>query len=206
MWNKDATKLAFISEQPEKKAFRVFFDTEAEPESEEKKKELAKLDGEEVKYDFDQSFGETLEGKKRPVLTIYDLSEKKLHRINMKKLGKEELYPSSPIFDQDDNVVFHAYHLPIAKLGLNFCFNRPTSVYRVSDWKNQKKEASEEEKKETSEEEKKESEEEKECLLECLSGDDYVACFPKFTDDFSHLIYSGSTTKFTTHTTCFEIK
>lgn len=40
----------------------------------------------------------------------------------------------------------------------------------------------------------------------CLSGNDFVACYPKFNDDYTSLIYFASTQKFLSTSTCFELK
>jgi len=39
-----------------------------------------------------------------------------------------------------------------------------------------------------------------------MSGKDYCACFPKFTDDYKHLVYFGTQNEFITHSTCFELR
>ena len=126
-WSKDGTKIAFISEKPEVKAFKPYWSAEAITTDPEKLKEEAKMTSIGDKYNYEANFGETLVNKKLPVLTIYDLEKKDLSRIDLTSVNSDlfkDSYPACPIFDESGNgLVFHAYFLPNAKLGLNFCHN-----------------------------------------------------------------------------------
>ena len=47
-------------------------------------------------------------------------------------LNSENEYPQYPVFDENsEGVVFNSVKMPIRKLGLNFCLNRPTSLVYV---------------------------------------------------------------------------
>ena len=54
------------------------------------------------KYNYEASFGETLDKKKIPVITIYDFTTKSLSRLDLKEVDKDifnNAYPAAPIFD-----------------------------------------------------------------------------------------------------------
>jgi hypothetical protein len=56
-------------------------------------------------------FGETLIGKKRPTMFIFDIKENKLSEVQ----GVKDLidtYPTFPIFDENDGIIFSGIHTP----------------------------------------------------------------------------------------------
>ena len=47
----------------------------------------------------------------------------------------DDVHPSFPIFDKNGTgIIFHGIHLPIDKLGLLYCFNRPTKLYYIKEY------------------------------------------------------------------------
>ena len=47
----------------------------------------------------------------------------------------DHVYPAHPIFDESgDGILFHGYSLPIDKLGLSGCLNRPTKIYHIKNY------------------------------------------------------------------------
>ena len=49
----------------------------------------------------------------------------------------DNVYPAHPIFDESgDGILFHGYSLPIDKLGLSGCLNRPTKIYHIKNYCN----------------------------------------------------------------------
>ena len=110
-FDKNQMKIVFISEQPEKKFNLLWGNEEAKAEN------ASVID----KYNYDASFGETLDKKKQPVITVFNLETLSLTRT---QVPLKDAYPASPIFDESgEGIIFHAYHLPTAKLGLNYCHN-----------------------------------------------------------------------------------
>lgn len=181
-WSKSKKKIAFISEKPETKAFRPFWNSEAPQTDPEKLKEEEKMTSFSEKFNYESTFGETLSNKKLPILTVYDLEKKQLTWIDLKDVDKDlfiDCYPASPIFDESENgIIFHAYHSPHAKLGLNFCHNKVTKLYYIPNYSGKVEKTNDELPKE--EESKMEKKEEKKEYgeVKILSGDDYMSCYP----------------------------
>jgi len=68
------------------------------------------------------------------------------------------------------------------KFGMNFCLNRDTKLYHIADPVFDKKKLP------------------AESYMRCLNPSEYMAINPKFSDDFSRLIYFGAKDKFISHT------
>ena len=103
----------------------------------------------------------------------------------------DDVHPAFPIFDKSGNgIIFHGFHLPIDKLGLIYCFNRPTKLYYLKQYEN-------------NEEVKEEKSDSSKIIFEAetLTPDYYFAAFPKFTDDYKYLSFFCSKDKFHTHAT-----
>jgi hypothetical protein len=140
-WSKDSKHIVFIGEKPEVAKYKPFFKDEEE-KKEEAKKEDKKEDGKEPEKEFWQDekfllkehFGETLAGKQNPAVFVFDLDSNKLSELQFGKHLAATDYPQYPIFDEHSKgVIFSAVSMPIKKLGLNFCLNRPTSIYYAKD-------------------------------------------------------------------------
>jgi hypothetical protein len=72
---------------------------------------------------------------------------------------------------------------------LNFCLNRPATIEYIEDPKFKDKEA-----------------DEIENYITCVSPGDYLATRPRFSPDYSRLVYFGSTEKFLSHTGNYQFK
>lgn len=139
-WSRDGKKVCFIGEKPAIAEYKPFFRDAAEAEKGqgEKEEECKKAKGEagehwqDEKFQYVEHFGETLSDKRRPVIFIFDLSENRLDQVRFgKHLGSTD-YPSQPVFDKNSKgIVFSCLHLPIKKLGLNFCLNRPATIEHI---------------------------------------------------------------------------
>jgi hypothetical protein len=76
-------------------------------------------------------FGETLVGKKRPTIFVFNIKENTLNEVHGIPKGT---YPAFPIFDQDSKgIVFSGIQMPVQKLGLSYCLNRPTPLFYLAD-------------------------------------------------------------------------
>lgn len=111
-WSKDNSKIIFIGEKPEPASYKNYWEDEKEEpkkdaeegKSEEKKEEEKKEakeegPGQDSKYLYVDEFGETLTGKKRPTIFIFNLKENKLQEV----LGiNEGEYPAFPVLDESN--------------------------------------------------------------------------------------------------------
>lgn len=98
--------------------------------------------------------------------------------------------------EKGTGIIFHGYHLPIEKLGLNYCLNRPTKLYYIKRYEDE----NEDKNAEDGEERKFKFD------VEVLTEDDYFAGFAKFTSDYKYLAYFSVKEQFHTHTTAFALK
>lgn len=73
--------------------------------------------------------------------------------------------------------------MPIKKLGLNFCLNRPSALCYVSEPKFKKEDADAVEE-----------------YVTYLNKGEYMAMQPRFSNDFSRLAFIASENKFLSHT------
>ena len=107
------------------------------------------------------------------------------------------MFPACPIFDESGTgIIFHGYKLPIEKLGLNFCLNRPTSLYYIRKYEDESEDSSKAEGAQKSE---------FEFDVEELSKDQYFAGFARFSSDYKYLAYFSVEQEFWTHSTSFAL-
>ena len=116
---------------------------------------------------------------------VFDVEENKLHKVCLSKIWKKTDYIQNPIFDNNDGIVFNLLSSPIKKLGLNFCLNRPSVLCHIKEPKFKKEEESE---------------------VTILNQGEYMAMQPKFSPDFSKLVYIGSKNKFVAHSSNFQLR
>lgn len=131
-WSADETKITFIGEVPEIAAYKNPFEEQPKKEEEETKSKAEKPEEhwQDEKYLYTNDFGETLVGKKTPGVFVFNLKDNTLERLQ----GiPADLYPQRPMFDDKKGLVFSAVKLPLKKLGLSVCLNRPTSLYYIKD-------------------------------------------------------------------------
>ena len=136
----------FIAEKPEPAAYKNYWEDEAPKKKEEEgkgsgEKEEEKKDSKEEdkppvvyldeKYKYIDDFGETLIGKKRPALFVFDIIENTINEV----VGIDQgVYPTFPIFDETNkSIIYAGIKSPIMKLGMNFCLNRDTKLYHLRD-------------------------------------------------------------------------
>ncbi|CAI2385739.1 unnamed protein product [Moneuplotes crassus] len=218
-WSKNNDKITFIAEKKPNEAFTPYWDNESKkPMTDEEAKKDAKVPHNYRKWLYNDrkgtqinNFGETLTDKKHPVMVVYDLELRKITIIDIQEFRQngnidtgefDDVYPAHPIFDQSgEGIVFHGYNLPIDKLGLNFCLNKPTKLYHLKAYSQPEKAKKENG---TSEEPQEDSEPFK-YDIETLTEEFYFAGFPKFSDDYKYLSYFGSKEEFITHGTCLEL-
>ena len=132
-------------------------------------------------------FGETLVGKKRPAVFIFNLLENTISEV----LGIEAgIFAAFPIFDETNKgIIYSGIKSPVMKMGMNFCLNRDTKLYHIRepvfDKKNLPAEGG---------------------YVKCLNPTEFMAVTPKFSDDYSKLLYIGAKEKFISHSGNFEIR
>jgi len=126
-----------------------------------------------------------LTGKQRPAIYVFDTEENKLQQVHLGKAFKETDYLQNPIFDESQGIVFTAISLPVKKLGLNFCLNRPTALCYLKEPKFKKDEESE---------------------VVYLNKGEFMGMQPKFSEDLSKLVYIASEEKFLAHSSNFQLK
>lgn len=87
-WSRDETKIAFIGEKPEPAAYKNYWEDEQPKKSEEYEKKREDKEEEKAptiyldeKYKYLDDFGETLIGKKRPAIFIFDLVSNTLNEV-----------------------------------------------------------------------------------------------------------------------------
>ena len=198
-WSKDSKHIVFIGEKPEVSKYKPFYKDEEE-KKEEKKDEEKKEDDKEKEKEFWQDekfllkehFGETLAAKQNPAVFVFDLESNKLNQLQFGKHLPVTDYPQYPVFDEHSKgIVFSAVSMPIKKLGLNFCLNRPTSLYYVKDpvYKKDEVDKVEEGK-----------------YLTCVNPGEYVGMQARFSDDYTRLCYFASTNQFLSHSGNYEMK
>ena len=96
----------------------------------------------------------------------------------------------NPVFDEHSKgIVFNCVSLPIKQLGLNFCLNRKSSIWYVSDPKYSKQDADKEEN-----------------YIAKLNEGDYFSMQPRFSNDYSRLCFVASEQKFLTHSGNYQLK
>ena len=80
--------------------------------------------------------------------------------------------------------------MPVMKLGLVACLNRPTQLYHIAKPIVEKKKWTEFENKDA-------------YLKQINPEAEYLAVYPRFSDDCSRLVYVGRDEKFLSHSTNF---
>ena len=101
-------------------------------------------------------------------------------------------YPQYPVFDEfSTGVVFDSVSMATKKLGLNFCLNRPTSLYYIKEPKFKKEEV-----KELAQAD----------YVACLNPGEYVGMQARFSHDYSRLCYVASENKFLSHSGNYQLK
>ena len=120
-------------------------------------------------------------GKKRPGLFIYDLKENTLSEVA--GLPEGNFFPTFPVFDEHSKgIVFPAINTPMQKFGMNYCLNRDTKLYYIRDPVSDKKKVPAEG-----------------VYMQCLNPSEFMAVCPRFSEDFSKLMYFGTKDKFISH-------
>lgn len=197
-WSADEKKIAFIAEVPEIASYKNPFEETKKPDPEkeeskdgsESKKEEAKEEyWQEDKFLYKNDFGEALTGKSLPAIFVFDLKANSLERLQGLT---DDLYPQRPIFDEHSKgLLFSAVKLPIKKLGLNFCLNRPTHLYYVAEPIFDKK---------------KLQADDSTYLRQINPASEYMAMHQKLSKDFKHLVYIGSEKQFLSHSGNYQLK
>eukprot|EP00347_Sterkiella_histriomuscorum_P007160 403350033 len=200
-WSKDETKIVFIGERPEPAAYKNYWEDDnggkkKDPEEEEKKSEEEKKKEEDKeqhfldeKYQYTDDFGETLVGKKRPAIFVFNLIENTIEEVQ----GIDStLHPAYPQFDETSNaIVFVGYSMPIHKIGMNFCLNKDTKLYYIRDPITDKK---------------KLKENKPDNYVQCLNSTEFASFMPKFSRDYSRLLYFGAQEKFISHSGNYQMR
>ncbi|CAI2385616.1 unnamed protein product [Moneuplotes crassus] len=203
-FNQDHTKIVFIAEDKNIPSYESYFSTNSQENTPNSVPLYKKWKYNDLDSTQKNNFGETLTNKKHPVIVVYDLAHKKIKVLDIQKLYKEgtlqpnifdSTFPAHPIFDESgEGIIFHGYHLPIDRLGLNFALNRPTKLYYL------KKHDLEEERSDSNE--SGEAEKAKpQYDVEILTKDSYFSGFAKFSSDYKYLSYFCVKEKFHTHMT-----
>lgn len=112
--------------------------------------------------------------------------ENKLSRVQFgKHLDDQKNYMTDPTFDeQSKGLVISNIHMPVKKLGMNFCLNKPTSLIYIKDPKFSKEDADKVEDGQ---------------YIMTLTSNEYMALKPNFSRDMTKLAYIASTEKFVSH-------
>lgn len=82
--------------------------------------------------------------------------------------------------------MFAGVNTPIMKLGMNFCLNRDTKLYHIIEPVFDKKLLTA-------------------TYLKCLNPKEFLSINPKFSEDFSKLLFIGVKESFISHTTNFQL-
>ncbi|CAI2385869.1 unnamed protein product [Moneuplotes crassus] len=215
-WSKSKDKIVFVAEKKPNDNFTPYWDNEVKkPMTKEEAGKDSKIPHNFRKWLYNDkqgtqinNFGETLTDRKYPVMVVYDLKLRKITILDIQEFFKNgnidtdaftNIYPAHPLFDESgEGIVFHGYNLPIDKVGINFCLNKPTKLYHL------KKYSQPESIKKDNEASQEDSEPFK-YEIETLTEDYYFAGFPKFSDDYTYLAYFGSKEEFITHATSLEL-
>jgi hypothetical protein len=85
-WSRDHKKIVFVGEVPEIANYKPFFKDPEEPKKEEEKKEkddkaAPEEHWQDEKFLYKEDFGETLGGKVKPAIFIFNLEENKLQQV-----------------------------------------------------------------------------------------------------------------------------
>ena len=88
-WSKDESKVVFIGEKAEPASYKNYWEDEQpkKPEEEEKKEEAKKEEEKkeehwmDEKYNYLDDFGETMIGKKRATIFVFNLKENQLYEV-----------------------------------------------------------------------------------------------------------------------------
>ena len=227
-WSKNKDKIVFIAEREDVTDYTPYWDSEnKKPKDEKSKGENEKKTihiSDKFKYNHQNSnlhsnYGETLAEYKYTVVVVYDLVKKKTTILNLMKMKSDnkidsdifdDIHPAHPLFDESgEGLIFQGYHLPIDKLGLVFCINRPTKLFYMKKY--EEPESPKDESKEAAQSEDQKKEEEKNDQpkfkydVEILTKDYYFAAFPKFTTDYKYLSFFWTKDEFHTHSTSLEL-
>jgi len=133
-WSQDENYCAFIGEAADKNYPGILEDVaenngkSVAEKKEEKKEEIDPLE----KYVYKEDFGEQMGEKVNPKLFIFDLNEYKLEEILQ---NNTEYWPGTPLFIQENQILFHGYNKTAFKYGLIYCFNRPSALYLLPNFK-----------------------------------------------------------------------
>lgn len=120
-WSRDETKIVFVGERPEPSSYKNYWEDsdvkkEEDKKDEEKKEAEKKADEKPVtyldeKYKYVDDFGETLVGKKRPGVFIYDIKENTINLVE--GLPDGNFFPTFPLFDEHSKgIVFASINTP----------------------------------------------------------------------------------------------
>jgi hypothetical protein len=140
-WSRDETRVVFVGERPEPPSYKNYWEDEQpkkdKPEGGEAEEEKKAQDDKpptpqlDEKFKYIDDFGETLVGKKRPGLFVFDLVENTLNEVQGIDQG---FFPTFPVFDESSKgIVFAGVKSPVMKFGMNYCLNRDTKLYHIAD-------------------------------------------------------------------------
>lgn len=132
-------------------------------------------------------------GKVKPGVFIFDLVQNKLQRVHFgKHLDELKNYMTDPTFDEKSKgLIISSIHMPVKKLGTNYCLNHPTSLIYVKDPKFSKDDA--------------EKVEEGQYYLN-LTKNEFMSLKPTFSRDCSKLVYIASPEKFISHSNQYQLR
>ncbi|GBG25434.1 Acylamino-acid-releasing enzyme [Hondaea fermentalgiana] len=192
-WSPDGNKVVFVGEEAKPKGYANAF----APDNKEGTKETNTEDETaankvkedkpfwEAKYEYEDSFGETLEGKTRASIFLWDFEGsdpvQKIESI------PENLVPTDPQF-AGDGLIFSGVETPVRKLGLNFCLNRTTRLYFLP-----------------LDALKAKGDDKGKGACTCLTPHLALAYAAQYARCSGQLVFFGREDEFVSHTTCFEL-
>ena len=219
-WSKNSDKIVFIAEREEINDYSPYWDSENKKDKDfnENKEEEKKLPPSFDKFRYNHknsnihsNYGETLADLKYTVIVVYDLINKILTTLNLRKMKEDkkidsdifdDVHPAHPIFDESGNgIIFHGYHLPVDKLGLLYCINRPTKLYYIKRYEEPESSKIDQDENKNNEKENKEEQPKFKYDVNVLTRDYYFSGFAKFSDDYKYLAFFSSKEVFHTHWT-----
>eukprot|EP00826_Nyctotherus_ovalis_P043649 TRINITY_DN4620_c0_g1_i17.p1 TRINITY_DN4620_c0_g1~~TRINITY_DN4620_c0_g1_i17.p1 ORF type:complete len:720 (-),score=192.80 TRINITY_DN4620_c0_g1_i17:138-2297(-) len=174
-WSKDESVAAFVAE-PADKTYAGVWEDQEEKKEDKKDPDPDPLD----KHVYKEYFGDQMPDKTNPRLYTFDLKEHTLEEVT--QAGETaESWPSTPLFLSSNEMLFHGYVKTSYKEGLIYCFNRPSALYYLKDYKDKN-------------------------LSPVRITDEYMVFGSSISGDFKKLAYLAVEKEFIEHCRCLELR
>lgn len=180
-WSPSEEQIIFTAEKKDEKKIKM-----ADLNLDDQNKNLIKDVENYINSKQEQSnFGESLEKKMNPEIWTFDIKNKKLSKV--KNVNYDEVWPSNPLFVNEEKIIFVGFKKTEPKPGIQYCICRRTNLFLIEKAIYEEKDLT------------------KELQPVDLTPDYFCSLSPSVSKSGDTIVFFGAKNQFIEHITCLEL-